>query len=411
MPETPEVLDEIAIELPARPSLPMREGEEERFGALLGMEFGARKESVLKQLRALLDSEGKPTSAEAVRTTYAASPSARRRQIACRKKVEELQKLTFRRGSDRWEGPCAPFTVINLNPVELRLIIGGDSTRWLIPACGKGEKINIKFKGRTFTGSYMTLKTPYVFPSHTGSHSDKATGVEMPAVDYGYIPPAGLAHQFYEHFVVGASDAQGMGGVLVFEGDIHTLDEPRMTRSKGCIWMPKKEITLEGFGDVVYTVDEIPLKDILGRMLTIQRDYASAKIREGHGFANHSSDIQRNQLNGDHIAWHNYALAHQYIEKALSWAVEGIKDRPTTEAIYCPDCRTRQADPQQYFCTNCNSPFDALKAFLAGKTVSPDRLAMYEGEEWDAIIEETARRKAKIALLNPEEDSKKAKKQ
>jgi hypothetical protein len=36
---------------------------------------------------------------------------------------------------------------------------------------------------------------------------------------------------------------------------------------------------------------------------------------------------------------------------------------------------------------------------------------MYEGEEWDAIIAETARRKAKIALLNPEEDSKKAKKQ
>jgi excinuclease ABC subunit C len=40
---------------------------------------------------------------------------------------------------------------------------------------------------------------------------------------------------------------------------------------------------------------------------------------------------------------------------------------PKTVAVLCPGCRQRQADPEQWFCPNCNSAFDPLKAFLAGK--------------------------------------------
>ena len=74
-------------------------------------------------------------------------------------------------------------------------------------------------------------------------------------------------------------------------------------------------------------------------------------------------------------------------------------DKPSVQAIYCPDCHEKQSHVDQWFCPNCNSPFDALKAFLAGKPVSADRLAVYEGEEWDQIAKEHARRQAKIAIL------------
>ena len=394
MPEMPEVEDELEVALPALANVPTREGED-RFQAGLNLEDARRRESIIEELRRQLKTlEG--TSANEVRTKYASSPSARRRQISARKKMEELRKLTFRRG-DRWEGPCAPASVINLNPVPLRL--QGELQSWTVPERGKGEKIEIKFRGRMFTGCYLTIRTAHLFPSHTGTHNDRQSGVDMPAVEYNYIPPLGLAHQFYDHFVEGAADAQYMGGVLIFEGDIHTLDAKRLERSEGYVWMPKKEITLDGFGDVVYVPERLRFVDMMAASVEMQHRYTDAQITEGHNYATSQSEIIRNQLSNYHRTWHNYAIEMGYLEKPLPWATERLTDRPHAQAVYCPDCHERQTSPEQYFCQNCNSPFDALKAFLAGKQVSPDRLAMYEGEEWDVIVKETQRRRAKIALL------------
>jgi hypothetical protein len=393
MPEMPAVQEELEVTIPAM-NVPTREGEE-RFQAGLNLEDSRRKESVIEELRAQLKRlEG--TSVNEVRTKFASSPSARRRQISARKKLEQLRALTTRRG-DRWEGPCAPATVINLNPVPLRL--EGELQRWMIPPAGRGLQVDIAFRGRKFVGSYMTISTPHLYGSHSGTQNDRQSGVDMPLMEYNHIPPIGLAHQFYDHFVEGAADAQYMGGVLIFEGDIHTLDPDRMERNDGYVWVPKKEITLDGFGDVVYIVEPQKFSACVEQSVMTQRNYTDTQIAEGHGFHNSKSEIIQNQLSNYHRTWHNYALEKGYIEAALPWAVERMKDSPRTQMVLCPDCRTRQADPDQHFCANCNAPFDALKSFLAGKTVSPDRLTEYEGDEWKAIVKETKRRKAKIAML------------
>lgn len=398
MPVEPEVEDQqedIEVTLPTAASIPLREGEE-RFAGSLGMQDQFIKESIVAELRKQMKQMGDTSDGQRVKLS--ASPSARRRQLDVKKKVDELKKLTFKR-ADRWEGPCCPFTVVNLNPCPLTL--AGELQRWTIPAAGKGNIAWVARRGRKFIGSYMTIETPHIYGSHTGTVNDKQTGTDMPSVAYNYLPPAGLAHQFYDHFVEGATDAQGMGGLLIFEGDIHTLDPKRLDRNEGKIYIPKKEITLEGYGDVVYVVEEVRLVDFLDRMLLMQANYASAQINEGHGYANSNADEQRNQLSNYHRIWHNFALEHAYIEQALPWATERLKDSPKIQAVYCPDCRTKQADPTQYFCRECNAPFDAFKAFMDGKQVSPDRLAVYdeESEEWKAIVKETLRRKAKIAML------------
>lgn len=402
MPDMPAVVDEFDIEMPETPraNLALREGEEERYGAGMRVEDDRRREATLEELRRQMKmlGEGQGASLAEVAFKFARSPSARRRQIAVRKEVEKLQKQTFRRG-DRWEGPCAPCTLINLNPVDLKLF--GELQRYTVPAAGQGlEVLNLSFKGRTFPSSYITFRTAHVMLAHTGTQNDTLAGVDTPAMEARHIPPLGLAHQFYSHYVEGAPDAQYMGGILMFEGDIHTLDKKRLAASESRIWVPKQEITLDGMGDAVYTVESLLLSECMGRTLTTQRKYAEGRIAEGHRYATSQSSIERNQLNNDHITWHNWALNRGYIEKPYSWASEQLQDSPMIQAVYCPDCRTRQENPQQYFCTSCNAPFDALQAFLAGKTVSPDRLAMYEGEEWNAIVTETARRKAKIAILN-----------
>ena len=393
MPEAP-VTQDLEVELPRSTDVPIREGEG-AYQSLLNLEDSRRKESIIADLQAQLKRLA-GTSVNEMRTKFASSPSARRRQLSARKKMDELVKLTHKRG-DHWEGPCTPATVINLNPVPLSL--QGELQAWSVPACGKGLPVTLKFRGRRFVGSYLTIKTPHLFPAHTGTTSDKQSGVDMPSVEYQYVPPLGLAHQFYSHFVTGSADAQGMGGILIFEGDIHTLDGKRLKATGGTVYRPKKDITLDGFGDVVYTVEEVDFENELEAAVSAQRVYAEFRVNEGHNFANAQAQAERNQLNGDHRIWHNYALEMGYIEKALPWALERLTDKPNIQAVFCPDCHERQESTEQYFCKNCNSPFDALKAFLAGKVVSPDRLAVYEGDEWDQIAKEHARRQAKIAIL------------
>jgi hypothetical protein len=410
MPET-QIAPDFEIEMPAIP-VPAREGESQ---AMLSMEDGRRKESIVAELRAELKRlEG--TAAGEAAMKYAGSKSARKRQRILRAKVEELKKSTFRR-DDRWDGPCVPATVVNLNPLELKLY--GELQRWTIPAAGDGKKppeqsVKFVFKGRDFSASYMTLTEPHVWPVVTGVQNDNLAGFDATQIEARYIPPIGLAHQFFSHYVFGAHDAQSMGGVIIFEGDINTLDKARMQRSGGHIWVPKASTTLDGTGEVVYTLEKEKFSDVLEAALTMQREYAEQIIAQGHSYATSQADLIRNQLTKYHILWHNWAMDRGYKTEAEPWASERLEDSPSIEAVFCPDCHQRQENPNQYFCKNCNAPFDACKAYLAGKTVSPDRLAVYDADskEFQLIVAETKRRRANIAMLElpGDEPEKKAKK-
>lgn len=394
MPETPQEMEiELSVEMP--PDVPMRDGEE-RFKAGMNLEDRRRREAAVADLQEQLR-KLQGTSSGAMAEKYARSPSARRRQIAVRKEVERLQKLTYRRG-DRWEGPSAPATVVNLNPVELRL--SGELASWTVPAApAKEAELYLAFRGRRFPASYMTIRTPHVWLSHSGTQTDTLAGIDTPAMTANHITPAGLAHQFYSHYSVGAADAQYMGGILIFEGDIHTIDKKRLERNQGEIWVPKQDVTLDGMGDVVWTVEPAQLNEAMMELLEMQRSFCDKMIAEGHGYATSKSDIENKMLHRGHRTWHNWALDMGYLESPYTWASERLRDSPLAHATYCPDCRTKQSEPEQYFCPACNAPFDGFKAFMAGKSVSPDRLAMYEGEQWDAILVEMERRNAKIAKL------------
>jgi hypothetical protein len=192
-----------------------------------------------------------------------------------------------------------------------------------------------------------------------------------------------------------------MGGILIFEGDIHTLGKPQLERSKRMLKMPEAQFSTEDPGEVAYTVSMLPLDQYLARELEAQRNYAELVIAQGHGYATSQADDERKQLSNRHIVWHNYALECGYIKKGYPWASSKLERAPSDQVVFCPDCRTQQEDPAQYFCRNCNSPFDAFKAFMAGKQVSPDRLAIYDetSDEWKQIIDEMKRRRNKIAQL------------
>jgi len=403
----PELNATPAIEIELPPDAPAREGEDQ---LTVNLEDRMRKESVVSALRAELKRlEG--TAAGEMAMKYAGAKSARRRQQIMREKREELKKGTFRR-DDRWEGPCTPATVLNFNPLGLHLY--GELQRWSVPAAGAGKTVAVTHLGRRFVASYMTLTEPHVWPVTIGTQNDNLAGFDAAVIEARYIPPIGLAHQFYSHYVSGAADAQFMGGVVIFEGDIHTLDVKRLERNGGQVWVPKAETTLDGSGRVVYTVERESFQVNLEAALQQQRDYAEKVIAEGHAYATSNSDIIRNQQSNYHVLWHNWALAMKYKTEPEPWASKRLHDSPSIEAVFCPDCHERQSNPEQYFCKNCNSPFDACKAFLAGKTVSADRLASYDADskEFALILAETKRRRANIALLElPDDEPKKKKKE
>jgi hypothetical protein len=374
------------------PPVPLREGEQ-NFQAGMNLENARRRESLITDLQKQLRDLGQDSASSEIVARSRVGRAERERQRIIRSKLRELDL----------SGSCLPATVINLNPVALDLT--GELLSFSIPAAGKGLLIKFPFRGRTFTGSYMTISTPKVYLVTKGTSLDP-TG-DRPTFEARHIPPIGIAHQFYLHYCSGAASGQRMGGLLTFEGNIHTLDKPQLIKAGRKLKVPRGQWIPDLPGEVEYVNYEMPIDEYLARELEQQRVYAEIVIAQGHGYATSQSEDERKQLSNRHVTWHNYALECGYIKKPYPWASSPLEKGPLVQVVFCPDCRTQQEDPEQYFCRNCNSPFDAHKAFMAGKQVSPDRLAVYEeaSQEWKDILGEMTRRKNRLLLLNEQFES------
>lgn len=392
MPETTEVPSNIVIEESAPAGVPLRKGEEKHAG-MLNLEHQRREDSEIQFLR---DRIAKLEGLAVPMRKQADGVSAVRRRQLIAAKVNELKQLT-RKVGDRWEGPCAPATLLNFNPVKMRL--EGELSDQTVPAAGTGKKVTVPYNGRSFIASYVTFWNAKVWPVIIGT--ENLEGFDSSSIRPDYISPIGIAYQFYEHYVLkavgGGVDAIGMGGIVIYEGDVHLLTRKSLEELRVRVPMVDAEASTPSI--VVYKSEERSFAQCLADALTKQRQFAEWMISEGHRFGNSQVEAIHNQLTGEHVRWHNYAIDMKYKTEPEKWAVDRLQDGPEVVHVYCGDCRTKQTDSRQYFCSNCNAPFDPLKAFLDGKSVSPDRLAVYEGEDWEKIVAEQQKRNAKKALL------------
>jgi hypothetical protein len=404
MPETQQIT-EIQIDEPVVPALDLTRGPgEEKYGAALGVEHARREESRLDFLEREL---ARLLNIPAPHKEMIEGLGAKRRKQIMTAKVKELRALT-RKVDDRWDGPCAPFTVLNFNPVPLKL--QGVLADHSVPPAGKGKIIKIPYNGRTFVASYVTLWNAKVWSVTISTESIK--GFDEPAIRADYLPTKGIAHQFYSHYVEGAMDALGMGGIVIFDGDIYTIaDKKKLEKANGMIRVPRIDQELSTQDTVEYTCDERAfIEDVLASSLRRQKAYAESVIVEGHGFANSQADDIRNQLAPNHhILWHNWAIQMNYKTVPEKWASDQLSDTPDTKAVNCPGCGTRQPTGNPPFCPKCNAPFNAFQSFMAGLPVPDAWLEMYEGEQWEQIVAEKSRRRAKRAQLDGEPKAEKGK--
>jgi hypothetical protein len=378
---------------------PLREGEQ-KHASTLNLGQALIQESELDELRRLL------AQAKGVATPHHAqeSISEKKRRNMIKERVRDLQAATERRG-DLWTGPCAPATVFNFNPVTLRL--QGQLAGLSVAAAGRGKKAVFPYKGRSLVASYLTIALPSVWVVCIGTENDK--GVDVPTFKADHITPLGIAHQFYSHYVVGARDAEGMGGILIIAGDAHTVDGVHQKRSNGTILVPVQDEELSEPGRMAYKTEKRSLDECLEQALLVQRGYAEFQISEGHRIANSPEELRGHNMTSN-ILWHNWAIEMGYKREPEKWAAAQLQDAPNVDAVFCAGCRQRQMSTEQVFCPNCNRPFDAYKAFMAGHPVPAQYLETYEGAEWEAIVGEARRRTAKRELLEGTEAPKKGKK-
>lgn len=393
MPETHAAPSIVIEDAPAVSNFPLREGEE-KHAPVLELDQAMRNESRLQFLEAELAKargQGKPTY------PIPDGPGAENRRRILQAKVKELHGLT-RKENGRWSGPCAPFTVVNFNPVPLTLT-GGLQDQTIPAANTTTKKVTFNFKGRPFTGSYVTFKSPKVWWITRGF--ENKNGADVPTGEADYLAPVGIAHQFYQHYVSGAADALGMGGLLIFEGDIHELSKERSNGMAATLRTPVIDSENSTPSKRAYKVEEKTLNDLLQDCLMQQKRYTEAMIMQGHSLYYSQNIEEQKQRTAIHTTWHNYAMDKGWKSEPEEWASEMLTDSPDNTAVKCPGCGTKQPKGLPHFCPNCNAPFDAYASFMAGLPVPQSWLEGYEGEKWEKIVKESARRRDKAALLNP----------
>lgn len=384
----------------ARPSLPYRsEAEQDNWGAAMEMEHGRRGES--RQDQRAIPAEFKGTPAGEM-MKWSRSPSARQRQRKMLMKQQELQEQ-MQRIDGRIVGPLAPATVMNFNPIAMRL--AGMLYDKMVPQSGYSEDvfIRIPFNGRKHQAHYVTFASAHFWTATTGVQTDSVMGLDTPGVEARYIPPIGLAHQFYEHYVEGAQDAQHMGGVLVFEGDKRTFSQAidrLLASERAIIYKPVARPLMDGMGGVVYRTQEVDLREELDRLFELQSNYANERISEAHAWHSTNNIVQQNMISPEHRIWAQWAVKMGYLDKLPPWATQRLSRTAIVEVIACKACgQIKPEGGEAFVCANCNMPYDVFQAFMAGVNVADQYLEMLKGAELDQVLQVLEERKKRASRI------------
>ena len=390
-----DVTEAVKVEIEESP-LPKRKGEDERYGSVLDHEHSRRQDAIRSQ-----DGKGMlaaPIAAEM--TKLSRSRSSRREQISMAQYRAELDAQTYERDG-RIVGPLAPATIINLNPVWLRL--SGMMRALAVPPAGyaskasQGGAVRLEHHGRVYQGHYMTIRSPKIWMSITGTHTDRSIGYDTPERAPKHLTPAGIVHQFYAQHVEGFANSQGMGGIIIFEGDIHTIEGDKLARTNNTVWVPRAEKMEVGAG-YVYRMYPENFQAFFERMAQMQANYANARMTEAHSFWTTNDPLTQKQITEVDRVWARWSKDMELIETLPEWVTAKLDLKEVQSITRCLRCAKPQLNAAAVFC-ECGAPFNAFEAYMAGHRVPMEYLELLEGDELDQVRKEMSRRKSKFSDL------------
>ena len=334
-------------------------------------------------------------------------------------KIGEAQELFAQKAKmrrEQLEGHFSPFTVINFNPLGLRL--EGIFKRYSIPSPDDERlppnisRVVMSWRGKDRVGHALTIRDPLIYGKMIGAKGMGAPGEVLPEQEVAEFLPIAIVYSFLEHyspiFVVKKDgmasappkDARRMYGVLAFEGDLHALEPQRLQQIGRKIKVPlARTLTVGKSSQRIYETVEFGLDDYLDQMFLGQKRYADAIISRAQ--QKFTEGKAREEIGSAERIWYRWAIRMGYApapkESDRTWLNEMISLTAadgTAEVTLrkCPGCRAVEPEEDTPFCAKCNRPMDTFKTFMAGHHVAEGFLMALAGEEREQAMAEYRRR-------------------
>lgn len=272
----------------------------------------------------------------------------------------ELKSITMKGEDERMHGPLQPATILNFNPVRLRV---GGLIRTSIPAADEpGSKTTWQFErgGRVHKASYVTFSDAIYYLATTGHEEHADLGFAAQTMAPRHMSPMEIVHHFWRAYMTESGDAQRMGGVLIFDGTIHELAEHRLKKSGGKIWTIEAHPIPGARGRYVYRPQRVDLAEKLNAMIELQVNYLNQQIQRADEYAASKDPQMPKNITPPMRAWGLFGVEMGYVKERRPWMSEHSTADGNADAIrICPICRESTRDPEQVMCGPCKAPYNA----------------------------------------------------
>lgn len=316
-------------------------------------------------------------------------------------------------------GQCEPFTVVNFNPVAMKL--AGEFERYGIPSPNDDRlpkdvlRVRLDYDGKARIGHCVTIRDPHIYGRNVNATWAKGGGPgdAIPEREVMYFLPVAIAYNFLEHFspifVTGSDnraaappkDQRKFYGVLAFRGDINNLEKilAEERPEKRVIHVPLAvSRQTDKLQSRTYKSVPTPLDDYLEKMFTGQLKFADATISRAQQRWNGTDEDRKDISTTDRI-WYRWAINLGYAEppkpgektwlnELLTLNMGKTPADPTGGRRKCQSCRTLEPELNTPFCPKCNAPINTFETFMAGFPVADAWLMALRGEERDIALEE-----------------------
>jgi hypothetical protein len=299
-----------------------------------------------------------------------------------------MKRLTMQRESAYMDlknsGRLKACTVVNLNPLSLKVEDTHVPSR--VPAGNDplGKRIIIEHGGRKFQASFLTIREPSFVAWIRDVHKPADEGENASAeYDPKWVLPLEAVDQYRIQYT--QPQFTPMGGVLAFEGDIHALKEA--LKDEGTIRIPTSSRLQDGTRS--YFSKEVSVMKELAATLEMQKTFCMFMIQQGDEYDQDAE--QRKNITPVHRLWLTFAMEMGWKQVAPPWMNATLDSEEACKG--CGKGRTRQ---DAFFCS-CGRPFNAYAAYMAGENVPESYLFALKGKEFDDVMKELAKRKKMMA--------------
>jgi hypothetical protein len=282
-------------------------------------------------------------------------------------------------------GLAQPATILNFNPVALSLDggLGFKVPSILDDSVDDAARFRVKFEGHDYKASVITVRSPKTFTQIKDVREDD--GVAQGVYEVKACKQIEIAHNFLVAYTSGTPSSSGMGGVVIFEGDLKQFGPEHKNlnvkiKVPEFIRLPNR--TRE------YITKPKSFSECLESALKLQRVYCNGQTQQAQGFWD--NEDERKNITPIHRIWHQYEVDMGWRQTPAPWVT-----LTNENAVTCEGCGEQKKRVTAYFCHKCARPYQPFEAYVAGElSIEHPSLNRCDAKQWTEIRAIEKKRKA-----------------